>query len=329
MEKMKAISSLDELNLFPSQNIRLTNSIDRYGFSYDLANYFGMTTPRRSFCNWVHGWIWWEDLMKPEDILGVTPFTDHIPIIVGSANEKRLILDEKYKSDVYVGGLPYVYCPEFNVQKCKDTLLAVLAHSSEGEIHEVSDENYLDYLYSIKDNWKSIYVLIYYLDKSKKLISEIEARGLKFIIGANPHDRYSLQRTKLIFSLADAVNANVMGSHIAYALASNCKVSFVDNLYRYEPSVSLNANGMHLSDVVERNLFVASAEYLKSRYKFLFIDPSEGSRNIQLGKKYIGQENKIDSNELKNIIGWNLSNQLNGYFKGFFNRAKKMLATKS
>ena len=79
----------------------------------------------------------------------------------------------------------------------------------------------------------------------------------------------------------------------------------------------------------ERNLFVASAEYLKSRYKFLFIDPSEGSRNIQLGKKYIGQENKIDSNELKNIIGWNLSNQLNGYFKGFFNRAKKMLATKS
>ena len=31
----------------------------------------------------------------------------------------------------------------------------------------------------------------------------------------------------------------------------------------------------------------------------------------------------------KTVKGWNLSNQLNGYSKGFFNRAKRMLATKS
>jgi hypothetical protein len=325
MQNNNKITKLEDLYLFPSKKILLRNSMDRYGFSYLLADYFEMSKPKRSFCDWVHGWVHWEDIMEPQDVLSSNSVPNGVKIVLGTNNQKKLFLDHEYKNDVYVGGLPYAYCPELNIPKCQNVLLSILPHSAEGQQHDVLDLHYLDYLHSIKDNWESIFVSIFYLDESEKLINEIERRGLKVIIGANPNDRYSMLRTKLMFTLADAVNSNVMGSHIAYALASNCKVSLFNNLYTFDKSISSKGNPHFNQNDIERGLFVHSFEYLQDQFKYLFVDPSEGIRNTKLGNTYIGKEHLLEHQALKNAIGWNITQQVSGFSKGFYRRAKRML----
>lgn len=323
MNSFQLFTKLDQLNQFNFENIELQNSLYRYGFAHLLADILKLKRPRRSFCNWIHGWIWWDDIMKSVDIIGPALLPVDIPVIVGSNYEKKIIVNEGIKNKVCVGGLPYAYCPNFEIEKNRDTLVAVIAHSAEAERHQVLDQNYLDYLHSIKKDWDSVFVLIYYLDLNDMLISEIKKRGLKYIVGANPYDRFSLIRMKLIFTMADAVNSNVMGSHIAYALASNCKVSLVDDLYSYDPVITIKANQGFLMDEVERCRYAASRDYLLKKYSYLFTDPSNGVRDVQLGNKYIGREHLLSNTKLKSIIGWTLNGQIKGYSKGFLRKGKK------
>jgi len=315
MKNLRTISGLEELNLFQSQEIHLRNSMDRYGFSYLLANQLGMNSPRRAFCDWVHGWVWWEDIMGPKDILSNYIVPKDIAIIVATDNQKQVILNHGYNNSLFVGGLPYAYCPDLDIPKCQNVLLAILPHSAESQHYDVFDKHYLDYLYDIKDDWESIFVSIFYLDENERLISEIERRGLKVVIGANPNDRYSMLRTQLMFTLADAVNSNTMGSHIAYALASNCKVSLVDDLYTFDHSINMRANPHLTKEDVDKFLFVNSSEYLKDHFKYLFVDPALGERNKKLGQEYIGWENMLENTVLKHAIGWNFKQQLSFFYR--------------
>tara|TARA_B110000008_G_scaffold270524_1_gene300844 strand:+ start:768 stop:1754 length:987 start_codon:yes stop_codon:yes gene_type:complete len=324
MKNLRTISGLGELNSFQSQEINLRNSMDRYGFSYLLANHLGMNSPWRAFCDWVHGWVWWEDIMGPKDILSNYLVPNDISIVVATQNQKKVISDHGYNNSIFVGGLPYAYCPDVDIPKCQNVLLAILPHSAESQDYDVFDKHYLDYLHAIKDNWESIFVSIFYLDENERLISEIERRGLKVVIGANPNDRYSMLRTQLMFNLADAVNSNVMGSHIAYALASNCKVSLVDDLYTFDQSINMKANPHLIKEDVDKFLFVNSSEYLKDQFKYLFVDPALGERNKKLGDEYIGRENVLENIALKHAIGWNFKQQLNGFFSGFYRRASRI-----
>lgn len=132
-----------------------------------------------------------------------------------------------------------------------------------------------------------------------------------------------------MFTLADAVNSNVMGSHIAYALANNCKVSLVDDLHSYDPSIESKANPHFDQNDLDRRLYVQSFEYLQEKFKYLFVDPSKGVRNEKLGKEYIGFENLLEYKKLKKAIGWNFLQQLNGYSMGFYRRIKRKLNTSS
>lgn len=315
MKNLRTISGLEELNSFQSEVIHLRNSMDRYGFSYLLANQLGMNSPRKGLCDWVHGWVWWEDIMGPKDILSNYIVPKDVAIVVATENQKQVILNHGYKNSLFVGGLPYAYCPDLDVPKCQNVLLAILPHSGASQYYDVFDKHYLDYLCAIKDDWESIFVSIYYLDENERLINEIERRGLKVVIGANPNDRYSMLRTQLMFTLADAVNSNTMGSHIAYALASNCKVSLVDDLYTFDESVSLKGNPHLTKEDVDKWTFVNSSEYLKDQFKYLFVDPALGERNKQLGQEYIGWENMLENTILKHAIGWNFKQQLSFFYR--------------
>ena len=239
MQNNNKITKLEDLHLFPSKKISLRNSMDRYGFSYLVAERLRFKYTRRSFCNRVHGWVWWEDVMEARDIIGPFSNPTDVPVVVGTEAQYKTVMSEYPNLKAVIGGVPYIYYPNFIVEKQKHVLLAFLAHSAEEEKHDVFDAQYLDYLSSIKDSWEKIFVSVYYLDVTPVLVNEIERRGLKVLVGANPADQFSMYKTKLMFSLADSVHSNVMGSHVAYALAENCKVSLFDDLYTYDKLTSL------------------------------------------------------------------------------------------
>ena len=327
MQNNNKITKLEDLHLFPSKITSLRNSMDRYGFSFVVAERLKFKYTRRPFCNWVHGWVWWEDIMEARDIIG--PFSNAIdvPVVVGTEAQYKTVMNEYPNLKAVIGGVPYIYCQDLIVQKQKHTLLAFLAHSVEDESHDVFDLQYLDYLHSIKDNWEKIFISVFYLDVTPTLVNEIERRGLKVLVGANPNDKFSMYKTKLMFSLADSVHSNVMGSHVAYALAENCKVSLFDDLYTYDPLTRLQTEPDFNMRDANKDSYVHSKKYLVKKFPQLFCDPSQAIRNQSMGRECLGEQNILSSSELKDIIGWNLSNQFKGYLKGIKNRGLKNVAS--
>lgn len=313
MQNNNKITKLEDLHLFPSKKISLRNSMDRYGFSFVVAERLRFKYTRRSFCNWVHGWVWWEDIMEASDIIGPYSNPTDVPVVVATEAEYKTVMSEYPDLKAVIGGVPYIYCPNFIVEKQKHVLLAFLAHTAEGEKYDVVDAQYLDYLSSIKDSWEKIFVSVYYLDITPVLVNEIERRGLKVLVGANPADQFSMYKTKLMFSLADSVHSNVMGSHVAYALAENCKVSLFDDLYTYDKLTRLQNQPDY-----------RSKKYLVKKFPQLFCDPTQAIRNQSMGRKYLGEQNILSNSELKDVIGWNFLQQLNGFSMGFYRKASRM-----
>jgi hypothetical protein len=326
MQNNNKITKLEDLHLFPSKKISLRNSMDRYGFSFVVAERLRFKYTRRSFCNWVHGWVWWEDIMEARHIIGPFSNANDETVVVGNEAQYKTVMSEYPNLKAVIGGVPYIYCPNFIVEKQKHVLLAFLAHTAEGEKYDVVDAQYLDYLSSIKDSWEKIFVSVYYLDVTPVLVNEIERRGLKVLVGANPADKFSMYKTKLMFSLADSVHSNVMGSHVAYALAENCKVSLFDDLYTYDKLTSLQKQPDFNKRDANKDSYFHSKQYLVNIFPQLFCDPTQAIRNQSMGREYLGEQNILSRSELKDAIGWNFLQQLNGFSTGFYRRAKRKLS---
>jgi hypothetical protein len=263
--------------------------------------------------------------MEAKDIIGSYSNLTDIPVVVATDAQYKTVISEHPNLKVVIGGVPYIYCPNFIVEKQKHVLLAFLAHSAEEEKHDVVDAQYLDYLSSIKDSWEKIFVSVYYLDVTPVLVNEIERRGLKVLVGANPADKFSMYKTKLMFSLADSVHSNVMGSHVAYALAENCKVSLFDDLYTYDPLIRVQQEDVSMEDA-NKDSYFQSKKYLIKKFPQLFCDPTQAIRNQSMGRECLGEQNILSSSELKDVIGWNFLQQLNGFSMGFYRRAKRKLS---
>jgi hypothetical protein len=45
-----------------------------------------------------------------------------------------------------------------------------------------------------------------------------------------------------------------------------------------------------------------------------------------MGRECLGEQNILSSSELKDVIGWNFLQQLNGFSMGFYRRAKRRLS---
>ena len=75
------------------------------------------------------------------------------------------------------GGLPIIYTQDRLYKRSKDTLVCFITHSSESQKHNVIDLNYLDYLESLRNNFKEIFVSVFSLDITEEIIFEITRRG--------------------------------------------------------------------------------------------------------------------------------------------------------
>ena len=299
-------------------------SVDRFGFTSMILEKLNLKFRYRTFCEWAHGWIWWDDEFLPIDVLGPRSYHKDLAIVVASKKQQAILINEGY-SNVILGGLPIVYTEDFPVTRKKNTLLASIAHSAESDIQHVLDHNYLDYLESIRKDWEDIYVSVFGLDWSDNMDNAIKSRGLKLLYGAHPFDKSSLNRTKYNFLTVDSVSSNMMGSHIAYAVSCGCKTSLFSELAEYDPNVLPSSSlGYTLQDAERLSRFY-QYEYLIERFPYLFKNPENGYTDTDLGSLWIGKSFKLNNIELMEALGWNAHGQLTGYTKGFYRRVKRIM----
>lgn len=327
-EKYFSLHDIEKIDIdLKPQLFRHQTSVDRFGFTSLMQKKLNLKFRYRTFCEWVHGHIWWDDEFLPIDVLGPGTYHKDLAIIISSKKQQSILSNEGY-SNVILGGLPIVYTENFSVKRKKNTLLAFITHSAESETHHILDNNYLDYLESIRKDWEDVYVSVFGLDWNDNMDNAIKSRGLKLLYGAHPFDGNSLNRTKYNLLSADSVSSNMMGSHIAYALSCGCKTSLFPDLAQYDPHVlHSSALGYTLQDA-ERLASFYQYEYLIERFPFLFQDPGNACMDTDLGNNWIGESFKLDNIELMQALGWNARGQLTGYTKGFYRRAKRIMGNR-
>jgi hypothetical protein len=298
------------------KKIKLKSGVDRYGFSVFLQENIAYRISRRTFADWVHGWIW--DELPNSESLQCEKMPRNATIIVRNLNEKSALQQAGF-IDVRIGGLPFAYIKNQNVERNYYSLIAFPAHSAESEKISKSMDEYFDYLYSLNQNFDEIYVSIHYLDLNGPIHQSALRRGLKVIPGARPDDANSLIRMRLIFESFQHVTSNIIGSHVLYALYAGCNFSFSGPIFKYDESIFLsrgNPNG-HSKNYVNRLIEVHSENYIKNKFiKYFHDNPKDGVKDINFAAVEIGEANVMSDEEIVDALGWSIFGQMRGYYKG-------------
>lgn len=339
LEKSVIISyrqSIDAVlaNLPVSPSVRQSTSVDRYGFSNWIARKLHRPFVPRSFCSWIHGWIWW----NPRDFKDFG-FQPELTNIVNVVSTRTLALAAKSLgvNNVVAAGLPYSYILRYSecldgVARIPNSAMFVLDHSSEGVSVDHNIIEYLDYIYSIGQCFSCVSILVYDLD-FVKLAPIIESYGFIPLIGASPRCPNSMQRVKAFFDIHEFVSTNFIGSHVLYALASGCRVSISGPYADRQPSIHSSevSKGMYDNAHVEHLCYVASLEFLKkSRLSFLLFDnpllaPASAHSLSTFVAEELGFAEMLPLEELPQLLGWDLKGQFNGYARGGMRRAKRLI----
>ena len=314
------------------RRINLVSGVDRYGFSSLLAERLGVLWPRRSFANWQHGWMWWgassyEELMMDDGL------KKHSRFIVSKSAELEVLKSAGFKN-LWVGGLPFAYTEPSKSGKVAGSLLAMPMHSAEQTTEATSNKlaksltDYLDYLESLKREFSSVWLSIYYLDFSIALLYEIRRRGLFLIEGARPNDANSLKRVRIIMDTFEFVTSNSIGSHVIYAMFSGCKVSVGGPELLVEESDFVLDNRFKgfSKKYIEESVYYLSRKYLQNRFSFILTDnPRNGFHSEEYAREEMGFYNILKNKDIMDALQWGWLGQLKGYSVGSIRRIERKL----
>ncbi len=314
--------------LLPSKPIKITSGIDRYGFSSIIANNCGLLFVPRSFANWTHGWIWYED-PNAEDLMSSNLPKD-LTIVV--RNEVELIaLKDWGFNNVRIGGLPFSYVSQQHTYRNKDDLLVFPMHSDETLAVNHNAKEYFDYIESHKKNFESIYVSVYWSDIGGAMHRDAIDRGFHVIRGARPDDANSMLRMRAIFDAFEYVTTNCMGSHFIYALYAGCKVSFSGPMCQMDKlTISKIARQYrYRDDYIDRAYWYSSEPYLRQKFnKYFKENPRFGLADIYYANGELGEKHMLSQAEIIDVLGWSLKGQINGYASGAVRRLSRILSIK-
>ena len=312
----------------PFAPVKLTSGVDRYGFSSVLAERCGRRIVPRSFANWVHGWMWHDE--PTAELLACSKLPRDVTIVVRNDVEQRA-LEAAGFTDIRIGGLPFAYIRRQHAYPHADSLLVFPSHSAEGVQVTPDQESYLDYLESLKQDFDSVYVSVYYLDMDGPLHKAAQARGLRVIQGARADDANSLLRTRYMLDSFTHVTTNVMGSHMAYALFSGCKFSFCGPIYGYHESQWLGGGNPHgvSSDYVRLLLWLQSESYLREKFGGFFVDhPRMGLQDASFAADSIGERFVMAPHQIEEALGWGVLGQMKGYVSGARRRLSRSIISR-
>lgn len=302
----------------PERNIiRLRNEVDRYGFSYLIANKVGLHRPPRAFSTWMHGWYFWQPEILHD--VGYDKLLPDTPVVVSTDNLKAFMERHGF-TNVTAGGLPFAYTDELPVTRIKDSLIAFIPHSIIGINKYILNEDVLDYMYSIKNDFEHVYLCIYAQDIGRKeLIDGITKRGLRYIAGAQPDDANSLLRMRTIFQSFEYVLSFGMGSHLLYASYCGCKTS-ISGPY---PDIMFCDQAHNNPSVMERVKVCHEKEMNIAKYPWFFVNhPREAVSKQQWARSEIGPITLLDNDDIIRVLGWNKIGYMKGILRAIRRRAK-------
>jgi hypothetical protein len=328
MDAKSTLLSLESLQVEGFLFTPRTN-LERYGFAYVLKERLRKWYLPRSFCEWIHGWYWWQNNLEVQDLIYDQSTLPSSQWLLVSNDVERSIAISGGISNVATAGLPIIYAvPKVLPQRRENTLLAFLEHSAENEKdYGVADATFLDYLSDIRKDFEIVAVSIFSLDYTEKLVREIAHRGLVPIRGANPTDTRSLQRTCNYLSFFSDVTGNSMGSYVAYSMYLGANVFLPGHFYKRDYSIYKNSKSKFSDHHISRIEYHFSETYARRNYPFLFLKENNltHQERICLGKKYVGEKFLLSNRDIEFYLGWRWSTQVKELISGAARRIDRRL----
>jgi hypothetical protein len=294
-----------------SKSINIVTGFDRYGFSHSIAAKLGMPW-KRSFGNWLHGWIWWH-ASTPDELMFGSAYKSQ-PHVVSTIQQKDMLLAHGFEN-VILGGLPYHHISMHDpLERADNSLLVMPPHSSEREKLSKSLENYFEYIKALENDFSKVRICLHHCDNTAENKVLLDKLGLKAITGARPNEPHSLARMRRIFKHFDFVTTNSISSHFAYALYEGCKVSFTGPIYEMEDSDFADVDLRSRPWLIETIKKHASKQYIESNYSvFIKSHPNKGFSDKGLGRHFVEGDNRLTDEDLPEVMSWTLRSRTRGY----------------
>ena len=277
-----------------------------YGASGLIARKLQMAEVPRTKAKWLHGWKY-----QPIDhVIELGEYRDQdAHYLVARPEHRDVLLKEGFKN-AHVVGMPFVYAPEREqTLKIKNSLLVCPGHVGNFSVAEwdTFSTSYAALIDDLRDQFETVAVcLSASCVETGNWIDAFEAIGVPWFMGASIYDRNALPRMKQIFSSFEYLTSNTIGSHLAYAAYSGCRVSIYgwQDLYT-EESLKDEPYSKKYPEVMRKSLAFMKESVLRELHPGLFVPhPREASVQKDWAANQLGAHHRREDAEIAELFGW-------------------------
>lgn len=320
---MSLVSEKIKDSLPKIEKIKLRNEVDCYGISKLISSSLNLPFTPKSYANWTHGWIY-HDLKYIEQFGEISD----LKYLVLNNNQK-LFFEKNGKNAISVGA-PFIYAEDIDcadIQRVPNSLLVMPPHGLDFT-NEIWDESsYVELINNLKDDFDCIVVCLNESCVNKNNWTEqFDKHSIPWIVGAAMDDKNALVRMSRIFKSFEYMTTNAIGSHVAYAAYSGCKVSIYGPLAEWKKEYVENDELYRMYPrVMNHNLSNSTEDFISKKFPFLFIHPKKAVMNDDWANFELGREHKKSYFELSVILGWLPHQQLYFLIIRIYMKIKKEL----
>lgn len=287
----------------PVQPIQRRSEADYYGASDLIGTALGLAAPPRSVASWKHGVSYERSMNAPELLL-----------TEGNRATRHLVANEWQAARlrkagylrVHAVGAPFLYVDPGAPARLPRSLLVMPAHHVLNATHAFDEQGYMDGLRAIRGRFDLVVACVSAAClRSGSWTRALDRAGIPWIVGADSSDRNALRRMKQMFSAFEFVTTNALGSHVAYAAYSGCRVSIWGpyaqvRLEDYRDVPWYQKHWGRASELVD----CYSESHVRRSHPGLFRDPWEAEGLGAWAEAFLGHEHKQEPAELARLLGW-------------------------
>jgi hypothetical protein len=232
--------------------------------------------------------------------------------LVPTEDIAQMLRDEFSYQNVHAVGCPFIYARPLEVERIPNSLLVMPPHTLPYLEDEWDEEAYVSSIEGVKDQFEHIVSCIHRHDiKKGNWVDAFSEAGIPYVPGTRVRDKYGLVRMHTLFRLFEAVTANTIGSHIAYAAYCGCRIS-IYGPYAHRSLSDFKKDPVWSGDrepILRHKLKHTQEEAVRERYPFLFLPPSESESHIEWAESELGEDSKRSPKELSRLLGWGWKDQ--------------------
>jgi len=293
----------------PIEHIKLRSEADCYGIANIVSREINLPITPRSSSDWQHGWVIQGDVKYIEQLTGITSAKKHLVAL----DEQEVFLRKNGIKSKAVGA-PFTYIEgiDTQIERQANSLLVMPPHGMPYTNVKWDEETYVKNIDELKKYFDLIVACVHQsCVKKNNWIGTFKKYSIPWVCGAEMHDKNALIRMHRIFKSFEYMTTNTVGSHIAYAAYSGCKVSIYGKYCEFSKEVQMaDVAYIERPEMLDHNLLCASEQAIKTKFPFLFVHPKNATENRKWAYEQLGANNKVSFYELAKHLGWLPHDQL-------------------